>query len=71
MDGGQPRRARGARRGIYTGILPITAGQIADAGGVLLLLLDFGAFFGWLFSSSGWTADEKRRLYVILVLFVA
>jgi POT family proton-dependent oligopeptide transporter len=56
--------------GIYTGVLPITAVQIADAGGLLLLLLTLG-FFGWLFVSGGWTADERRRLYVIGVLFVA
>jgi POT family proton-dependent oligopeptide transporter len=56
--------------GTYTGALPITAKQIADAAGVFLLLVTVG-FFGWLFLSGGWTPAEKKRLYVIAVLFVA
>jgi POT family proton-dependent oligopeptide transporter len=56
--------------GGYTGLLPISATQIADAAGVFLLLLTAG-FFGWLFFSSGWTPDERKRLYVIGVLFLA
>ncbi|MEZ5289216.1 MAG: oligopeptide:H+ symporter [Vicinamibacterales bacterium] len=70
MDGGQPRRARGARRGDVHRH-PAHHGR-ADCGRRRRppAPVDPGAF-GWLFSSSGWTADEKRRLYVILVLFVA
>jgi POT family proton-dependent oligopeptide transporter len=56
--------------GAYTGLLPITATQIADAAGVFLLLVTAG-FFGWLFLSGGWTPAEKKRLYVIAILFVA
>jgi len=56
--------------GMLTGALPITAMQIADAGGLLLLLLTLG-FFAWLFVSGGWTPEERKRLYVIAVLFVA
>ena len=56
--------------GAYTGVLPITAKQIADAAGVFLLLVTAG-FFGWLFLSGGWTPAEKKRLYVIAVLFIA
>ena len=56
--------------GGYTGMMPVTATQIADAAGVLLLLVVVG-FFGWLFTSSGWTPDERKRLYVIGVLFLA
>ncbi len=56
--------------GGFTGLLPITAGQVADAGGVFLLVVTAG-FFGWLFLSGGWTADERKRLYVIAVLFLA
>ena len=56
--------------GAYTGLLPITAKQIADAAGVFLLLVTAG-FFGWLFLSGGWTPAEKKRLYVIAVLFLA
>jgi POT family proton-dependent oligopeptide transporter len=56
--------------GVATGALPMTATQIADAFGYLLLVTTV-AFFGWLFLSSGWTPEERRRLYVIVVFFVA
>jgi POT family proton-dependent oligopeptide transporter len=56
--------------GAFTGAMPITATQVSDAAGVFLLLVTVG-FFGWLFFSSGWTRDERNRLYVIGVLFVA
>jgi len=56
--------------GAFTGALPITATQVADAAGVFLLLVTVG-FFGWLFFSSGWTLDERKRIYVIGVLFLA
>ena len=44
--------------------------QIADWAGYALLAL-VAAFFGWLFASSGWTSEERKRLYVIGVLFLA
>ena len=56
--------------GGYTGTVPITAAQVADAAGVLLIAITFG-FFGWLYWSGDWTPDERRRLYVIGVLFLA
>jgi POT family proton-dependent oligopeptide transporter len=56
--------------GGYTGLLPVTPTQISDAAGIFLLLSTAG-FFGWLFFSGGWTADERKRLYVIGVLFLA
>ena len=56
--------------GGYTGVVPITATQVADAAGVFLLLVIVG-FFGWLYSSSEWAPDERKRLYVIGVLFLA
>lgn len=56
--------------GGYTGLVPVTPSQVADAAGVFLLLLIVG-FFGWLFFSGGWTPDERKRLYVIGVLFLA
>lgn len=56
--------------GSYTGMLPITATQVADAAGIGLLLLIVG-FFGWLYTSSDWTPEERKRLYVIGVLFLA
>ncbi|MEO5898369.1 MAG: peptide MFS transporter [Vicinamibacterales bacterium] len=56
--------------GGYTGALPITAKQIADGAGYFLLVLVV-VFFGWLFFSSGWTPEERKRLYAIGVLFLA
>jgi len=56
--------------GMYSGLLPITAKQVADAAGYGLLLIVV-LFFGWLFLSSDWTPLERRRLYAIAVLFVA
>ena len=55
---------------MYTGVLPITPRQLADAGGFFLLGLSAG-FFGWLFLSRGWTPRERKQLYVIGVLFLA
>ena len=49
---------------------PVTPTQVADAAGYLLLGL-IVAFFGWLFFSPGWTPAERKRLYVIGVLFLA
>lgn len=48
----------------------VTAKQIADASG-LLLLATVIIFFAWLLMSSQWTPVERRRLFVILVLFLA
>jgi POT family proton-dependent oligopeptide transporter len=56
--------------GGYTGALPITATQVADAAGVMLIAITVG-FFGWLYLSGGWTPEERRRLYVIGVLFLS
>jgi proton-dependent oligopeptide transporter, POT family len=55
---------------LFAGVIPITAKQIADAAGVLLLGGAI-AFFAWLFLSSGWTPIERRRLYAIAILFLA
>jgi POT family proton-dependent oligopeptide transporter len=54
----------------YSGALPITAVAVADVGGVVLLLSTV-VFFGWLFFAGDWTRAERRRLYVIAVLFFA
>jgi POT family proton-dependent oligopeptide transporter len=56
--------------GGYTGLVPISARQVADAAGVLLLVVTLG-FFAWLYSSSEWTPEERKRLYIIGVLFLA
>jgi POT family proton-dependent oligopeptide transporter len=56
--------------GMFAGVIPITATQIADAAGILLIGGAI-AFFVWLFLSSGWTPAERRRLYAIAILFLA
>jgi POT family proton-dependent oligopeptide transporter len=56
--------------GVYTGALPITITQIADAAGYLLLIGTV-LFFGWLFLSSAWTKEERYRLFAIGVFFLA
>jgi len=55
---------------LFVGWIPITAVQIANAAGVLLI---GGAivFFAWLFLSSGWTPIERKRLVAIALLFLA
>lgn len=56
--------------GGYTGMVPISARQVADGAGIFLLVVIVG-FFGWMYSSSEWTPEERKRLYVIGVLFLA
>ena len=56
--------------GIYTGALPITVSQIADAAGYGLLIITV-VFFGWLFFSPEWTPEERKRLYLVGVFFLA
>jgi POT family proton-dependent oligopeptide transporter len=56
--------------GMYSGALPISAKQVADAAGYVLLAIVV-VFFAWLFFAADWTPAERRRLYAIAVLFVA
>jgi len=56
--------------GTITGVLPITATEVANAAGYFLLFVTLG-FFAWLFGSGGWTLEERRRLYAIGALFLA
>ena len=56
--------------GSATGLLPITAEWVANAFGVLLLLTTV-LFFVWMFALAKWTPAERKRLLVVLVLFVA
>lgn len=60
----------GTSIGMYSGLLPVTPTQIADAAGYFLLGLT-AAFFGWLYLSSGWTSAERKQLHAIGVLFLA
>ncbi len=52
------------------GIVTITAQLVSNALGVLLLITTV-AFFAWMFLAAEWTPDERKRLVVVLVLFVA
>ena len=56
--------------GTYTGAIPLTPTQIADASGYLLLIMCV-VFFAWLFFAGDWPPDERKRLYVIGVFFLA
>jgi POT family proton-dependent oligopeptide transporter len=55
--------------GAYTGVIPVTATQVSDAAGYLLLALTI-CFFAWVFLSLGWTRVERNHLIVIGVLFL-
>jgi POT family proton-dependent oligopeptide transporter len=55
---------------MYTGALPITPTQVADAAGYGLLITVV-LFFGWLFFAGDWTPVERRRLYAVGVFFLA
>ena len=56
--------------GMYTGAIPISVKQVADAAGIFLLGLTL-AFFAWLFLAGDWTRTERKRLYAILALWLA
>jgi POT family proton-dependent oligopeptide transporter len=55
--------------GLALGIVPLTATQISDIAGYLLLATAVG-FFGWVLLSPGWTKVERNHLIVIVVLFI-
>ena len=57
-------------RAMYSGMLPISAKQVADAAGYALVGIVV-VFFAWLFFAADWTPAERRRLYAIGALFVA
>jgi proton-dependent oligopeptide transporter, POT family len=52
------------------GVVHITAQGVSNVLGMVLLLTSV-AFFLWLFLVGQWTAEERKRLLVVLVLFVA
>ncbi|HEU4681743.1 MAG TPA: peptide MFS transporter [Gemmatimonadales bacterium] len=53
-----------------TGMLYVSAEGIGKAFGVVLLLITV-AFFLWMFTVAKWTPAERKRLIVVLVLFLA
>lgn len=52
-----------------TGVVSFTVEKVSNIFGTGLLLTVL-AFFIWLFASGGWTADERKRLVVMTVLFL-
>jgi proton-dependent oligopeptide transporter, POT family len=52
------------------GIVSITAQGVSNVLGAVLLLTTV-IFFLWLFLAGKWTPEERKRLLVVLVLFVA
>jgi proton-dependent oligopeptide transporter, POT family len=52
------------------GVLRLRAEAIGNAFGVLLLLITV-VFFLWMFTVAKWTPAERKRLAVVLVLFLA
>jgi proton-dependent oligopeptide transporter, POT family len=55
---------------VYSGILTVTPKTLSIFFGGLYVVLVLG-YFGSLFSQKGWTTEERGRLVVIAVLFVA
>lgn len=52
------------------GLAEITAQGLNTAAGTALLVMT-GGFFAWLFLAAEWTAEERKRIVVIGVLFAA
>ncbi|MDQ6664795.1 MAG: peptide MFS transporter [Acidobacteriota bacterium] len=55
---------------LFSGAFSISAQQISDAFGIVLVAVVAG-IFGWLLFGAKWTAVERRRLIAIFVLFIA
>jgi proton-dependent oligopeptide transporter, POT family len=55
---------------LFTGVVNVTAGQIAEWVG-WSLLAGTVVFFGWLYLDRSWTPQERGRLYVIGVFFLS
>ena len=51
------------------GVVSLSSAWIGNAFGIVLLIITVG-FFGWVFSYADWTPEERRRLVLILVLFL-
>jgi proton-dependent oligopeptide transporter, POT family len=52
------------------GMVTITAQGVSNALGVVLIITSV-LFFLWMFTAGKWTSEERKRLVVVLVLFVA
>ncbi|MEQ8661866.1 MAG: oligopeptide:H+ symporter, partial [Gammaproteobacteria bacterium] len=51
------------------GVVSVDAAWVGNAFGVILLIITV-AFFGWVFGQGDWRPDERRRLVLVLVLFL-
>ena len=51
------------------GAIAPTADGLGNAFGLLLLAITVG-FFGWIFTRADWSEDERRRLWLVLALFL-
>jgi POT family proton-dependent oligopeptide transporter len=51
------------------GVVTLSAASLGNAFGIALLAITI-VFFAWLFSAADWSDDERRRLRLILVLFL-
>ena len=54
---------------VSSGTLSVSAATLGNAFGVLLLAVTV-AFFSWIFTRDDWSASERRRLWLILALFL-
>lgn len=52
-----------------SGVVELTAERLVNGAGFVLVTITIG-LFGWMFLGGDWTADERKRLAVIAVLFV-
>ncbi len=53
-----------------TGMVALSPEDVANLFGVVLLVVTL-AFFGWLFGAGNWTRDERNKLIVVVIFFVA
>jgi POT family proton-dependent oligopeptide transporter len=54
----------------WSGLLALSVQSIANGVGLLLAIIAI-AFFVWLFAEKGYSAEERRHFWAILVLFIA
>lgn len=53
-----------------SGVVDFSPEDVANLFGVVLLVVTL-AFFGWLFGANSWTRDERNKLIVVVIFFVA
>jgi POT family proton-dependent oligopeptide transporter len=53
-----------------SGVISLNVAKVSDAFGISLVLIVV-VFFAWLFLGMKWTSEEKKRLVVVTILFVA